>query len=140
MAEDYVSAAVRHATDAEHLFGSGRFDNAGYLAGYGVECSLKALVRLGGGPTPQKLGHELQNLHGVALDLATLLSPGIRRYHVEGDPCVDFAVRHWRPSLRYERSGMLTAEDARRVVDAARICVKRVVQTMILDGVAEMSR
>lgn len=136
MEEHYVSAAVRHALDADRLFQQGRLDNAAYLAGYGVECSLKAVVELGGGMLPKMLGHHLVALQGAALELANLLSPGIRRYRVGDEPDVRFLAQNWVPSLRYEESGAVTAEVAGRFVSAARICVDRIVYPMILDGLA----
>lgn len=139
MGEDYVSAAIRHTSDAEFLLGRGRVDNAGYLAGYGVECSLKAVVRLGGGLLPKALGHNLENLHGAALELATLLSPGIRRYRVEDGPRVSFLIHYWDPELRYERSGSMTVDQARSLVREARTRVRHIVHPMILDGLAGVS-
>ena len=35
---------MRHHSDANFLRGDSRLDNSGYLAGYVVECSLKALI------------------------------------------------------------------------------------------------
>ncbi len=40
MSDAFASAAARHWEDAQRLFLDNRFDNAAYLAGYAVECSL----------------------------------------------------------------------------------------------------
>ena len=44
MSENFISAAARHSFDADLLIENKRLDNAGYLAGYAVECSLKAII------------------------------------------------------------------------------------------------
>jgi hypothetical protein len=41
---NYASAAARHWTDAEHLFGASRHDNADQLFGFAAECALKAAL------------------------------------------------------------------------------------------------
>jgi HEPN domain-containing protein len=46
--EDYGSAARRHLHDARTLLIAERFDNAAYLAGYVVECSMKKLLEIHG--------------------------------------------------------------------------------------------
>ena len=42
--QGYCSAAVRHLRDAEFLHGDDRFPNADHLAGFSVECLLKAFL------------------------------------------------------------------------------------------------
>jgi HEPN domain-containing protein len=77
--EDFLSASVRHYNDSKYLHDKGRFDNAAYLAGYVVECGLKAILQVyGHGAKTYK--HDIAALHGPALDLATMLSPGASRY------------------------------------------------------------
>ena len=60
---DFSSAAARHWDDAMSLIQANRFDNAGYLAGYVVECSLKCLVEMSGA-APKPFQHELATLSG----------------------------------------------------------------------------
>lgn len=45
--DDYPAAAEKHLNDAEALLGAGRFDGAGYLLGYAVECSLRTVLMVG---------------------------------------------------------------------------------------------
>ena len=48
MQEHYASAASRHVEDARYLCDARRWDNAGYLAGYVVECGVKAVINRAG--------------------------------------------------------------------------------------------
>ena len=45
--DDYPAAARKHLLDAETLASVSRFDGAGYLAGYAVECSLRTVIMVG---------------------------------------------------------------------------------------------
>jgi len=45
--DDYPAAAGKHLNDAKVLLDAKRFDGAGYLAGYIVECSLRSVVMVG---------------------------------------------------------------------------------------------
>ncbi|XXT17183.1 hypothetical protein WME94_43850 [Sorangium sp. So ce429] len=45
--DDYPAAARKHLRDAAALTDAGRFDGAGYLAGYAVECSLQTVIMVG---------------------------------------------------------------------------------------------
>ncbi|MDI1482639.1 hypothetical protein [Polyangium sp. y55x31] len=45
--DDYPAAARKHLNDAKVLLDAKRFDAAGYLAGYIVECSLRSVVMVG---------------------------------------------------------------------------------------------
>jgi len=137
--DDFVSASVRHAMDSRHLLEAGRQDNADYLAGYAVECALKAVIDLGGG-RPQAYGHDLIALSGTALDLAVLLCPGLRRYRSDRIPAIDVAAATWNPSLRYSRTGSLTHAQANQLVDAAREAFEGLVIPLILDGRTEVPR
>jgi len=46
MGDDHPDAAAKNLDDALALLAAGRFDGAGYLAGYVVECSLKTVIVL----------------------------------------------------------------------------------------------
>jgi hypothetical protein len=45
--DDYPGAAAKHLNDAAALVAARRFDGAGYLAGYVVECSLRTVIMVG---------------------------------------------------------------------------------------------
>ncbi len=50
MSSDFVSAALRHTRDAEHLVAHGEHasrDQAWHLAGFAHECARKSLIREG---------------------------------------------------------------------------------------------
>ena len=57
----FISVAEKHLTDSSLLLAQKRFDNAGYLSGYVVECCLKALLDIDGMPSVKELGHGLRN-------------------------------------------------------------------------------
>ncbi|HSN99958.1 MAG TPA: hypothetical protein VLS89_16800 [Candidatus Nanopelagicales bacterium] len=44
--DDHPEAAAKHLDDAKALLAAMRYDGAGYLAGYVLECSLKTIVLL----------------------------------------------------------------------------------------------
>lgn len=139
MTDDFVSASARHVMDAQHLLGVGRLDNAGYLAGYAVECCLKAVILHGGG-RPEAYQHDIGALGGAALDLAVLLSPGLRRYRSDLIPAVATVGARWRPSLRYSRTGSITHLQAGQFVEAGRKTFEELVVRLILDGRAEVPK
>jgi hypothetical protein len=72
--DDYPAAARKHLLDAGALVAAGRFDGAGYLAGYAVECSLRTIVMVGAYARRAALPHG---------DLRMALAPGsqtLKRY------------------------------------------------------------
>ena len=87
--------AQERAADARILADQGRSVAAVYLAGYAVECALKAyLQRVGHGfPTSGQAGHDLRELCKVSRFRLTDLgdSQGNRTYFVE----------RWNTGLRY---------------------------------------
>jgi hypothetical protein len=135
MDEDYCSAALRHHRDATFLSEQGRLDNAAYLAGYVVECSLKLAIACGERLGGRSLGHDLPNIAGPALVLATVLAPGIQRYQVECEGDVDHVLRFWKPELRYTASGQVTQEELAKLIQGGRVCLNRIVLPLILDGI-----
>lgn len=114
MADDFAATADRMMLDARALHRAGAHRNACYLAGYVVECTLKALLQQ---TTPPKKIHDLESLHD---DVGALLLSGnavVARY---GDPSLlaptmlqkvkPFTVKngkpryycHWDPDHRYD--------------------------------------
>ena len=137
VADRYALAAGRHREAALALIrghGSGH-DAAAYLAGYVVECSLKALVEAGGGTgSARPFGHDLEKLRGDGLRLAYGLTR-LQRYVMPADCAVDDLVRHWREHLRYREPGAVPPQVARRWVGAAARVCHCLVQKAMLDGV-----
>jgi len=131
--EDFLSASVRHYNDSTHLYAKGRLDNAAYLAGYVVECGLKAVLQVYGHGV-RAYGHNIAALHGPALDLAMVLSPGSSRYRSDRITSLGFDLAVWKPEMRYHRTGVLAQADAERIMKAAREAFDSVVTEMILDN------
>lgn len=131
--EDFASAAGRHLDDCERLLRSGRHDNAAYLAGYVVECSLKAVVE-SGGLSAVSYGHDLTTLSGSALDLAYLLTPSVWRYQTARTPEANELHAKWRPERRYWRTGEVDEATACRFLAAADATYAATTVQTILDG------
>jgi len=67
MGEKYPEAARRHLEDSKYLLDDERWDNSAYLAGYVIECSIKALITTPYAPDGvdvYKIGHDIQTLAG----------------------------------------------------------------------------
>lgn len=130
-----VSAALRHARDADHLASQGEHispDQAYHLAGFGPECARKAtlLTRW----LDQAVGHDFGGLGEAVLDLATALDPVALRYQP-----LSFEVRYpdlaaWDVGCRYERTGTRSMAEARRICQQARDAVDSIVLGLWLDG------
>jgi len=132
--DDYPRAAQKHVQDAEVLLGQHRFDGAGYLAGYVVECVLKALIQVETPDVPKK--HDLNALSREALDFAGL--PGSRTARYVRQPeltRLPYGAPGWHETLRYARPGTIAGEHAAEWVKEARRLYEEVVVRMRLDGV-----
>jgi hypothetical protein len=110
--EAWIRVANERAADARTLCAQNRSVAAVYLAGYAVECSLKAyLQRVGRGfPTSGPAGHDLRELWKVSrFRLADLGdSQGNRTYFIE----------RWNTGLRYNDT-LDTALDAGVLIEGA---------------------
>ncbi len=119
MADNYPEAARKHVLDCEALLGASRYDGAGYLAGYAVECTLKTLIwvetrKKGSG------GHDLKSLSARALQLACLPAQQTAKY-VKGQTVTSLrGPAGWRSTLRYEPEGTVSEADCRAWVSQAR--------------------
>ena len=133
MIEDFASAAGRHLDDAHILLNQSRYDNAAYLSGYVVECSLKCLVRDGGLPS-RAYGHQLDLLSDQAMSFAYLLSPASRRYRLPDTIEFREVVQNWTPELRYSETGTIDSNRAESWIKAAQETYKMTVVQAMLDG------
>jgi hypothetical protein len=138
MNEAFASAAKRHWEDAETLFLADRLDNAAYLSGYAVECSLKVLVEAAGA-APKPLGHELATLAGDALLLACLMTPTMRRYHIPQSADFDGLKQCWNPEMRYSATGQISNQQVKACLRAAEQSYCAIVIESVLDGWSELS-
>jgi len=118
---DFQQLASVRVADARALLEAGRWDGAYYLAGYVVECALKACIAKGfqEGNIPDKGSvdkiyvHNLKTLLKLA-DLDTELNKAMA-----ADPQLEVAWGNavpWNESDRYEHSH--TQEQAQDVLDA----------------------
>lgn len=140
MSDKYLSAAARHCFDAELLRKSNRWDNAGYLSGYAVECGLKAILAHVLSRNPKAFGHELHTLAGPALELALLLSPP--KHQLRHTSLMENlkALAGWEPAWRYSATGELTEQMAETLVANAWEIFKQILIPLVLDGWEEVPK
>jgi HEPN domain-containing protein len=100
-ASGYLAAANERSTDAQRLFEADRHCGAVYMAGYAVECRLKALLEELGRHVPRAgpSGHDLCRLWEAA---------GFRLQDLKGYR--QLFVTTWSTDLRY-RSELPKGED-----------------------------
>ncbi len=134
--EDYPEAAVRHFEDATALLREGRNDNAGYLAGYVIECAMKTVIQIEQGGA--LWAHDLEQLSRRAQELAAL--PGAKTARcasarTPGHGIYDYEGAGWSESRRYRPSGDLAPNEAVDWLAEAEKVLNDVVFTLRLDGV-----
>ncbi len=109
----YYRAAKQRLDDAKWLLNVERTTGAVYLAGYTVECYLKALILAGVAPRPRK--QLLEKFRGrLGHDVAWLV--GLYRKHIRKDIPHDVSrhlsrLTEWSTDLRY-KTGTLKKRDA----------------------------
>jgi hypothetical protein len=133
MNEMFDAAAGRHWEDADLLLFGERFDNAAYLAGYSVECALKALLQSAGVAT-RPYSHDVETLAGGALLLAVVTTPSIRRYDIPNSVHLQDLLRNWKPEMRYSPTGRIEKTRAQAWAEAARGTFSALVVERLLDG------
>ena len=132
--DDYPGAASKHVLDSEALLAARRFDGAGYLAGYAVECTIKTLIVVEG----QSLGvHDLGKLSRKALELVAL--PGQRTAGYITNPNLTTMMygnrTGWKETMRYQPDGYVGETDAGAWVAEARRLYDEVIVEMRKNGV-----
>lgn len=132
--EDYLSASKKHFNDAYGLHGQCRYDNAGYLAGYVVECGLKSLLQSDSPVSARSLGHDLTTLSTNALQLAALLSPARRRIQIPNSQDFQDLLAEWKPEERYYPEGNILHAKADSRLRAATEMFQSVIIPTFLDG------
>lgn len=105
---DFQKLALMRVEDAKTLLDNGQYEGSYYLAGYAVECALKACIskqtKLHEFPPPKKIveavySHDLDRLMGASglrseFDAATKVDTVLARYWSE--------VSVWSEQARYE--------------------------------------
>lgn len=134
---DLLSAAMRHARDADHLAGQhadASLDQAWHLAGFGPECARKACLTEDW--ADKALGHDFDESGEALLEWVVALDPHAWRYRLSGwrDELPGLAA--WRPDHRYERTGTVieAQRDVSGLVSAAMTRVTRVAAELWADG------
>jgi HEPN domain-containing protein len=111
--------------DAEVLLRNGRYDAAYYLAGYAVECALKArIVRLLEGYFPPKQTLYIHSLTKL-LDAAELEEIFVEKS--KGDPMFGAqwkTVKDWSEGTRYDAQDQETAENMLGATRGVVECIK----------------
>jgi hypothetical protein len=131
--DDYPEAALKHLDDASALLIRGRHDGTAYLAGYVVECSLKALLQYETGVGV--FGHDLARLAAQVSALCAVAGARTARYIAPPVRTVPVAsIAAWEPKMRYHAPGM-SAAGARAWLQDAESIFLATVGRMALDGV-----
>ncbi|MCL6632086.1 MAG: HEPN domain-containing protein [Alicyclobacillus herbarius] len=134
MNENFVQAAGRHLYDCFLLRERERWDNAVYLAGYVVECILKALIEtyIDRG-FAVSYGHDLVGLEGEAIDKARVLHPEIDlllpKSRIDGT-----VLEQDHPQRRYAANGLWSKQQAIEACERAREIYDEIISVLVLDG------
>jgi hypothetical protein len=129
--EDYPSAALRFYADAKSLYRRRRFENAAYLSGYVVECSLKTLIVLSGGLSRDHLSPGLTLLAAKAVSSIT---NGTRYQIVFPPQSMVQPANSWRVAMRYDPDGTVTQNTASSWLREAREAYLTSIARMRVDG------
>lgn len=103
---DFVSAALRHIRDAEHILEPGTHsspDQAWHLAGFAHECARKAFISESW--IPKLLGHDFDSAGERIAEIAIALDPRAGRFPVRDWAKRYPAIASWRAEHRYEATG-----------------------------------
>ncbi|HMA92778.1 MAG TPA: hypothetical protein VKP30_08835 [Polyangiaceae bacterium] len=109
MAEQFANAAYRHLKDSKVLLENQRWDGCAYLAGYVIECSLKALISSPSTPPGielKELGHNLSALQACLDRMAASRQPAWKRHAPSSllgalRSKLDTMQPPWEPAMRY---------------------------------------
>lgn len=126
----WVSAALRHISDAEALVASSP-DQASHLAGFGPECMRKAVITISW--LGKALGHDVDGSELPILDLGLDLDAHARRHAGITRLTSMTPLNQWNPVHRYEATGTRKAL-AQPLVDACRREVDIRVTSLFADG------
>lgn len=133
----YSQAAGRHLHSSEVLLAASDWDNALYLAGYAVECTLKTLMQIHlGYVEARSFEHRIRDLEGAGLQRVRDLHPRIG-LRLPTSSTVGTIVSDQHPWRRYLRNGVWSSEDVRQAVQRARDIYSEVVLKLVLDGVID---
>lgn len=126
--KDIKKIAKARLEDAETLFTAGRYDGAIYMCGYAVELALKARIcktlRWSGYPSARTEFNDYRSFKTHDLDVLLHLS-GIED-KIKTKLLAEWsAVAQWNPDARYQPIGNVSVTDARLMLSAAAILLKK---------------
>jgi hypothetical protein len=133
--DDYPDASKKHVEDSKKLLDANRFDGAGYLAGYAVECIIKTIALVEGNPVR---GHNLNDLKTETIRFLRIPSCKTAKYVT--NPAITFMSYganpiEWQETIRYQGEGRVSDAVARAWVKETQRLYHEVISQMILDGV-----
>jgi len=135
-ARNLVSAALRHARDAEYLLDTSHsghsIDQAYHLAGFGPECIRKSTIALR--CFDHVIGHQLGQRAEFLLDFIVGVDPWAARYHPKDWEVKFPALAAWSEQSRYEKTGNRTQAGVTEVVEQARHVVDEIYLALWMDG------
>ena len=132
--DDYVDAASKHVKDARILLDQNRLDNAEYLAGYVVECTLKTIAVLEG-INVRMYKHDINQIHSkLVRDIPSLASPKTAAYIRYPITNLQYGLPNgWEEVMRYRSPFVAKACAESWVIEAERL-YRQIIQTMQKDG------
>jgi len=121
--KELQALAEKRLKDAQVLYRNGRFDGAYYLAGYAVECALKACIakKTKRHDFPDKKLTEKIYTHDLSKLLDTAgLAPSLK-HEFQNDPALEVKwgfVRDWNEQSRYETHGRKSRKKSHDMLEA----------------------
>lgn len=142
MSEHYPNAAIRHLRDSKILLDSSRRHGCAYLAGYVIECSLKACITTPASPERidvREIGHDLSSLTNTLDSMASSRKSAWKR-HVPAGLLGTLRSRLespgpiWTPAMRYHLSDQRWESEARAWWDIANRCFQGFAKDLVTEG------
>jgi hypothetical protein len=142
MSTHYPNAACRHVLDSKTLLDEERWDGCAYIAGYAIECSLKAVISHPECPSDVDLvaiGHDLSTLAHRLDQMASSRKSGRKRNVCAGTltalrGSLKSQSPTWGPSMRYEGQNPLWEAKARAWWSLANRCFQNLAQNLVTEA------
>lgn len=134
-AQGFLSAALRHVRDAEHLLAATvdrSVDQAYHLAGFGPECARKAAIPAR--TYDQAIGHGVGRSSELALDYVLSTNAAAHRYDLKDWLKSYPQLAAWNEISRYEATGTRQVSEVAAVVEQARKIVDQMTYALWADG------
>lgn len=117
--DHFIQAATRHLRSSRLLLEEKHFDNAVYLSGYAVECTLKGFLEIFlANSRVRQYSHQITTLHQAVFNKLYILYPQLKsELHFSFEDIEKLAQGH--PGRRYWKSDIFTADEAKKIVETA---------------------